>query len=109
METFVRKKVNNWVSYPFVLDMNNFMLPYDEMVVQDDTEFLEERKRILAEEANKPSIVRHVDGDFEDPLRRRKRANRRPSPDEVEVKKAKIEEAVKDDFGSSVKGEPVNA
>ena len=36
METFDRKKVNNWVSYPFILDMNKFMLPYDKIVVEED-------------------------------------------------------------------------
>ena len=41
--TFERKKVNNWVSYPFVVDMNNFLRPYDEIEVKDDSEFLKER------------------------------------------------------------------
>jgi len=40
LETFNRKKVNNWVSYPFVLDMNNFMRSYEDIIVQDETEFL---------------------------------------------------------------------
>jgi ubiquitin carboxyl-terminal hydrolase 47 len=80
LQTFTRKKVNNWVSYPFVLDMNNFMRPYDEIIVNEDTEFLKQEPKIETE--LKPTLIRHIDGDFEDPLRRRKRTNRKPSPDE---------------------------
>lgn len=29
MNTFERKKVNDYVSFPFVIDMNNFLKPYD--------------------------------------------------------------------------------
>lgn len=92
-ETFQRKKINNWISYPFVLDMNNYMRPYEDIVVLDDTEFLQERERIMAQQ---PTLIRHVDGDFEDPLRRR-RQNRKPSPD-AKVKPAGDTIAVKDDF-----------
>lgn len=33
MTTFDRKKVNDYVSYPFLLDMNNFLKDYNDIVI----------------------------------------------------------------------------
>ncbi|CAD8205300.1 unnamed protein product [Paramecium pentaurelia] len=74
MNTFERKKVNDYVSFPFVLDMNNFLKPYDQIVIEDHPDLLEEREKLkLQYEQEK------LQGCFSDPLRRK---NRKPSPDE---------------------------
>jgi len=41
LESFERKKVNNYVSYPFVLDMNKFLKSFDEIQVEENKELLE--------------------------------------------------------------------
>ncbi|CAD8079535.1 unnamed protein product [Paramecium primaurelia] len=74
MNTFERKKVNDYVSFPFVLDMNNFLKPYDQIIIEDHPDLLEEREKLkLQYEQEK------LQSCFSDPLRRK---NRKPSPDE---------------------------
>ncbi|CAK62005.1 unnamed protein product (macronuclear) [Paramecium tetraurelia] len=74
MNTFERKKVNDYVSFPFVLDMNNFLKPYDQILIEDHPDLLEERERLKIQYEQEKS-----QGCFSDPLRRK---NRKPSPDE---------------------------
>lgn len=46
MNTFERKKVNDYVSFPFVLDMNNFLKSYDSITIEDHPDLLLERERL---------------------------------------------------------------
>ncbi|CAK65339.1 unnamed protein product (macronuclear) [Paramecium tetraurelia] len=80
MNTFERKKVNDYVSFPFVLDMNNFLKPYDQILIEDHPDLLEEREK-LKQQYEKEKLQ----SCFSDPLRRK---NRKPSPDEREARRS---------------------
>ena len=66
MNTFERKKVNDYVSFPFVLDMNNFLKPYDAITIEDHPDLLLERERLKNQ-----YLEEKLTSSFADPLRRK--------------------------------------